>query len=122
MAGGVAQLVGRACTKERNVDIELSGGNCAAASAVGTEDDRLLHEAAGDGIGQNPTQTGGGNLGNNPGADMLNERRVNVGQGRCRQVQVLEPHLRQLIDNHIHNLVATAEMVVERYGHAVAQT
>jgi hypothetical protein len=36
-------------------------------------------------------------------------------------VKVLEPHLGKAGDYHVDNFVPAAEMVVERYGHAIFQ-
>ena len=37
-------------------------------------------------------------------------------------MKVLEAHCSELVYNHIHNLVASTEMMMERYSHAVAQS
>ena len=87
-----------------------------------TEDDRLLHQAVRDFLCQVAAQTTGGDACDDTILDVLDEWLVNVLQARCSEMQVLEPHLSQLVDHHIHHLVASAEVVVERNRHAVLQS
>ena len=78
-----------------------------------TEDDRLLHQAVRDFLCQVATQTAGRDLRDDAILDVLDEWFVNILQARCCKMQVLEPHLCQFVDHHIHHLVASAEVVVE---------
>ena len=53
---------------------------------------------------------------------MLDKRSVNVLKAGSSEVEVLEAHFSELVHYHVHNLVASTEVVVERDGHAVTQT
>jgi hypothetical protein len=47
---------------------------------------------------------------------------MNVRQAGGGQLEVLETHPGQTINNHVHHLVSSAEMMVERDGHAIPET
>ena len=44
---------------------------------------------------------------------------MNVLKARSCQVKVLEAHLGQFVNYHVHHLVAAAEVVMEADGHAI---
>ena len=110
IAGGVAEGVGAGGAEEGDVDVQV---------AVAAEDNRLVHDAGADGLGQLAAHAGGGDAGDDAVADVLDQGRVHVLKARCGQVQVLEAHLGELVDDHVDHLVAAAEVVVEGDGHAV---
>ena len=122
VAAGVAERVGRRSAEERHVDVQLARSDSLAASAVRAEHHRLLHQSVRNLLSQFAAQTRCRNLCDHAVADVLDERFVHVLQARSCEVQILESHLCELSHNHVHHLVSTAEVVVERYCHAVLQS
>ena len=47
---------------------------------------------------------------------------MNILKARSSQMQILKSHFCQLSDHHVHHLVASTEMMVERDGHAILQS
>ena len=74
-----------------------------------------------DGIGQSTAKTAGGDAGNDAGFDVLDERRVYVGQAGGGQFEVFKAHLGQFVYHQIHHFVAAAEVMVEGNGLAILQ-
>ena len=101
------------------MDVAIGDGR--ATATMGTEHHRLLEDAVADGLGQLATHTGGGDAGHDAILDVLDEGFVDIVQAGSSHVEVLDAHLGNLVHHHVEHLVATTEVVVEGYRHAVLQ-
>ena len=78
VTAGVSGRVAGGRAQERHVDVQVTFSDGAATSSVAAEHDRLLHQTMGDLFGQLSAKPGGGDLGDHPVLDVVDQRSVNV--------------------------------------------
>ena len=119
---GVSAGVAGRCPQEGHVNLQFPGLNGAGTPAVAADHHGHIHQSSGDGVRQLSPQAGGLDPADDTVLNMADQRGVAVRKRRGRQHQIVEAHLRQLVHNHVDNIVAVAEMVVEGDHHAVLES
>ena len=119
---GVAIGVTGGRTQEGHIDVQVARGDGSGPPTMGTKYHREIHQAPGNLLCQGATQARGLNVCDQSGADVPNQGAVDGSQRGSRQGQIPESHGRQLIQHHIQDVVAVAEVMVEADGHAVLQS
>ena len=121
VAVGIAEGIAGRCTEERHVDVEFASGDRRCTAAVRTENDREVHQAAGDLLCELPAHAAGLDVCDNTVLDMFDHRGMAARQRAGCDGQVFDAHSCDLIQHHVDDVIAVSEMVVERNGHAVLQ-
>ena len=119
---GVAELIAGRHAEEGHVYLQLAGFDQVDPAAVRVNLHRLRQQAARNGVRQRAAQPGGVDAAHHAVADMLNQRRMAIGQRAGRQRQVAEPHRRQRLHHLIERQIAAAKRMVEGNGHTVLQS
>ena len=89
---------------------------------MGPEFHRVFHHALGNGLAHTGGNIVGGKTGDHVIFNVAQQGGMNVKQGAGVDLDVLDAQLRDLLQHHVQHIVAVAEMMMERNGHAVFQT
>ena len=89
---------------------------------MGPEYHRFIHEATGYLFREFSAHAGGRDLRDHAVLDMTDKRSMYVRETGCSQCQAFDAHFRDLVDYHVDDLVAAAEMMMERNRHSVLET
>ena len=89
---------------------------------MGAELHRGFQNALGNGLAHTGGNIVGGKAGDYMVFNVLQQRGVDVKQGAGIDLDVLDTQRCDLLQDHGQHIVAVAEMMMERNGHAVFQT
>ena len=102
--------------------MKVAVGHGTTAGTMRPEYYGIVHQSVRHGLGQFAPHSGGGDVGDDTIAYMVNERSVDIVKARRSYADILKSHLCNLIHNEIEHLVATAKMMMEGYCHPIAQS
>ena len=117
----VAEAVAGRSREEGHVYLNRALFYRARASAVAADDYRNVGLAARKQLPELAAHTGGVELADEAALYIIRDAVVSVGNRARREGQILEAHRLEFGEHHRNDRVAVAQMVVERYRHAVAQ-
>ena len=109
----VAELITARYAEESHVDIQFTGLDQMYAATVGVDMHRFCQQAVGDGISQFAAQARGVDLAHHTIFNVIDQRRVAVGQRAGGQRQIFKAHFCQFIHHHIDGFIAVTESVVK---------
>ena len=115
----VAVLVAGRRADERDVDMDLAGLDGADAAAVGAHDRQITELSCGNGLADLAADAGGLDTYDGSVLDHGNDGIMSLAQGGRADGDPLDAHVVDLFHDHIDNVVALAEMMMEGNGHAV---
>ena len=115
----VAVFIRRGGADERDVHVGLAALDGADSSAVGSHVCQALQLACGDRLTDLAADAGGLDVDDGAVLDQRKDRVVLASQGGCAEGDVLDAHLMHFQHDHIQDLVAVPEVMVEAQGHSV---
>ena len=122
LTGQIAHRVTGGRCDERHVDRRSAVFDVGGTSAVRAELHGILHAARGNEAAEPRGHIVREDRRDDAVLNVLLQRRVRVKERACVHGKIADAELCDLIHHHVQNVVAVAEMVVERNGHAGSES